>query len=231
MPPPPRAALARPAAVVSAGGGGELNPRGTGSTCHCGVRRGACLLCRLLPPCLYLLFCPLSPHPPSPVGKGENQSFLMQGASPLASPRLNPRGTCSTCPVHVPGGGLAPAALARPAIHIPGGGVPSESPVRRKTDRTAFLWAKPAAKERGDRGRGTSAFEMVLSPGAGIASAAQGKPPLRFPQRQGQQVPPPAQARGSRGLRSRKNPAKPLTKHGFCDILSPELHRESGVLG
>ena len=30
----------------------------------------------------------------------------------------------------------------------------------------------PAAKERGDRGRGTSAFEMVLSPGAGIASAA-----------------------------------------------------------
>ena len=29
----------------------------------------------------------------------------------------------------------------------------------------------PAAKERGDRGRGTSAFEMVLSPGAGRASA------------------------------------------------------------
>ena len=34
--------------------------------------------------------------------------------------------------------------------------------------------AVPVAKERGDRGRGTSAFEMVLSPGAGRASAAQG---------------------------------------------------------
>ena len=36
--------------------------------------------------------------------------------------------------------------------------------------------AVPAAKERGDRGRGTSAFEMVLSPGAGIANAAGGLP-------------------------------------------------------
>ena len=31
-------------------------------------------------PCLYLLFCPLSPQPPSPLGKGEIFSFLMQGA-------------------------------------------------------------------------------------------------------------------------------------------------------
>ena len=94
---------------------------------------------------------------------------------------------------------------------------------------------------RGDRGQKSK-------PKAGIASAARGKPPLRFPQwqgepvplgfsplrtpqRQGQQVPPPAQARGSGGFAPRKNPAKPLTKHGFCDILSPELHRESGVLG
>ena len=37
----------------------------------------------------------------------------------------------------------------------------------------------PVAKERGDRGRGTSAFEMVLSPGAGRASAAGGSSPLR----------------------------------------------------
>ena len=33
-------------------------------------------------------------------------------------------------------------------------------------------WTMPVAKERGDRGRGTSAFEMVLSPGAGRTSAA-----------------------------------------------------------
>ena len=39
-------------------------------------------------PAFSLLYCPLSPQPPSPAGKGENQSFLMQGASPLASPEL-----------------------------------------------------------------------------------------------------------------------------------------------
>ena len=47
-------------------------------------------------PAFSLLSCPLSPRPPSPAGKGENQSFLMQGAPPLASPRLNPCGTYTT---------------------------------------------------------------------------------------------------------------------------------------
>ena len=47
-----------------------------------------------------------------------------------------------------------------------------------KTIGSGSLLAVPAAKERGDRGRwnypsqATAAFEMVLSPGAGIASAA-----------------------------------------------------------
>ena len=43
-----------------------------------------------------------------------------------------------------------------------------------KPKESGSLRAVPAAKERGDRGRGTSAFEMVLSPGAGIASAVGG---------------------------------------------------------
>ena len=112
-----------------------------------------------LPP-FSLFSCPLSPRPPSPAGKGEIFVILLQGASPLASPGLNPGGTGA--------GGESRA----------GGGVPSESPTRRKTDRTAFLLAVPAAKERGDRGRwnypsqATAAFEMVLSPGADRASAA-----------------------------------------------------------
>ena len=113
-----------------------------------------------MPPAYPAFSCPLSPRPPSPAGKGEIFSFLMQGASPLASPGLNPGGTGA--------GGESRA----------GGGVPSESPTRCKTDRTAFLLAVPAAKERGDRGRwnypshATTAFEMVLSPGADRASAA-----------------------------------------------------------
>ena len=48
---------------------------------------GACLLCRL--PTLPLV-CFIAPIPG---GKGEIFSFLMQGASPLASPGLNPGGT------------------------------------------------------------------------------------------------------------------------------------------
>ena len=69
----------------------------------------------------------------------------------------------------------------------------------------------PAAKERGDRGRGTSAFEMVLSPGAGIAGDQKGKP-LRISEWQGQQAtetdtPPPGTGDG-RSSRRRANAAK-----------------------
>ena len=115
---------------------------------------GDCLACRLLPPA-FTFFS--APYPPAPFPGGEGgdlRLFYARGSAPC-----------------IPGG-LTPAALARPANPAPGGGVPSESPTRRKTDRTAFLLAVPAAKERGDRGRGTSAFEMVLSPGAGKTSAA-----------------------------------------------------------
>ena len=48
--------------------------------------------------------CPPSPQPPSPPGKGEIQGYFMRGASPLASPGLNPGGT---------GTGAAYHALAR----------------------------------------------------------------------------------------------------------------------
>ena len=113
--------------------------------CHCGVRRGACLLCRQ--PTLPLV-CFLSPIPPPPFppGRGRIKVILCKGLRPL-----HPRG-------------LNPWFAARMAGN-------------------AFLWAVPAAKERGDRGRwnypsqATAAFEMVLSPGAGIASAVDGLMP------------------------------------------------------
>ena len=124
----------------------RLNPRGTGSTCHCrrlnggrapgvagstsvsGARRMVCLPCRppLLP--LALPFAPI-PRPPSQ-REGGDQGYFMQGASPLASPRLNSRGTGSTCRCRRLNGGRAPPALlARRALAVPGGGLPSLSSV------------------------------------------------------------------------------------------------------
>ena len=61
-------------------------------------------------------FLPPSPRPPSPVGKGETLGYFMQGASPLASPGLNPGGT------GLPGGAGAPAHpcyRSRAALVIP----------------------------------------------------------------------------------------------------------------
>ena len=47
-------------------------------------------------PAFSLLFSPIPPAP-LPGGKGDFFCFLMQGASPLASPSLNPRGTYRIC--------------------------------------------------------------------------------------------------------------------------------------
>ena len=102
----------------------RLNPRGTGSTCRCrrlnggrapgvagsasvsGARRGLSLLVARRP-CLSLAFLPLSPRPPSQ-WEGGDQGYFMQGASPLASPRLNPRGTGSICRCRRLNGGACP---------------------------------------------------------------------------------------------------------------------------
>ena len=95
---PVRRALAAPC--------GGLNPRGTGYPCRCGARRGGLPSLSPAYPAFSLFSFPLSPRPPSPVGKGEIFCFLMQGAPPLASPRLNPRGTYTPAK-QVPAGGLS----------------------------------------------------------------------------------------------------------------------------
>ena len=78
-------------------------------------------------PAFSLSFCP---HPPVPLpdGKGENHSFLMQGASPLASPRLNPGGTGFSFGKQCPKGGLSPGLPAGSAVPVPEGGLPALSP-------------------------------------------------------------------------------------------------------
>ena len=139
----PLAALIVPAQQVLR----RLNPRGTGCPCRtgargglvlfavrlpcrCGVRRGACPLCRLsaLP-----LVCFLSPIPPTPfpAGRGRFFSFLMQGASPLASPRLNPRGTGYPCRLR-PRRGAQGSLPRRHWLALPRGRGPSQTPPSRQ---------------------------------------------------------------------------------------------------
>ena len=68
-------------------------------------------------PCLSLCFLPPSPLPPSPPGKGELFTFHMQGASPLASPRLRRRRHGLNLRCRCPLGGLpgwSPPDLAVP---------------------------------------------------------------------------------------------------------------------
>ena len=89
----PRAALARPANPVPGGGRRGAVAR---RPCRCGVRRGGLPALSPANPAFSLLFCPYPPAPPSPPGKGGLQVIFMQGASPLASPGLNPRFVAKT---------------------------------------------------------------------------------------------------------------------------------------
>ena len=126
-------------------------------------------------PAFSFLSCPLFPLPPSPVGKGETISLFRRGLPPPAPRALNRLRHLQSLPSRYPEG--------RPRAALGNGGEPRAQRgvcLRRrqfgaKPTGSGSLRAEPAAKERGDRGRGTSAFEMVLSPGAGRASAARGK--------------------------------------------------------
>ena len=143
-------------------GGGLVSGVG-GSTCRCGARWGAQGGSR--PPTLPLVCfpAPIPPPPPSPPGKGEIFGLFRRG--------LRPR--------H-PGIRLL-TALTVPAVQVPGEREPA---VRRKNDRKRLHMSNAGSQGEGGPGErnypshATAAFEMVLSPGAGIASAA-GKSALR----------------------------------------------------
>ena len=75
---------------------------------------GAFPPCRPPPLPLALPFAPI-PCPPSR-REGGDQGYFMQGASPLASPRLNPRGTGSTCRCRRLNGGRAPGVAGSASV-------------------------------------------------------------------------------------------------------------------
>ena len=203
-----------------------LNPRGAYSPCQSGAKRGACLFCRL--PTLSLAYFPAPiPLPPFPPGRGRILLYFAGGSAP-GTPALNRLRHLQTLPCKHPDGGVHALSPACPAVGLffcphppsplPAGKGENNTLFRRglrprhpcpeppaalivsakqvpsaagslrfgaKPIEHAFPWAVPAAKERGDRGRGTSAFEMVLSPGAGRTGAAWGQYPRRTPAPQG----------------------------------------------
>ena len=87
-------------------------------------------------PCLQLTFFPPSPSPPSRREGGGNQGYFMQGASPLASPRLSRRRHGLNLRCRCPVGGLPslpPAMLfcPHPPDPLPGGKGETKSLFRR----------------------------------------------------------------------------------------------------
>ena len=88
-----------------------LSPDGTGYPCRCGKLNGGFppaalaipaavvpeggLAFGCLSPLPLALFLPPIPPTPFPGGEGGDQSYFLQGASPLASPGMNPGGTGS----------------------------------------------------------------------------------------------------------------------------------------
>ena len=69
-------------------------------------------------PAFSFVSCPLTPRPPSPAGKGGIFCFLMQGASPLASPRLSRKRHGLNLRRRNPAGGLPVRLPAYPAFSL-----------------------------------------------------------------------------------------------------------------
>ena len=115
-------------------------------------------------PCLWFAFLPPSPLPPFPVGRGRFFCFLMQGASPLASPAFNRLRHLQNLPNRCPAGGLSPALPSRQALAVPCGGAcllcrPPTLPLV-----CCFAPYPPNPLPRRGRGRFFSLFRRGLRP-------------------------------------------------------------------
>ena len=170
--------------------------------------------CRLTLPLAYF-YAPYPPQPPSPAGKGVSKSLFRRG--------LRPRHPC-----------IRPfAALTASAMRAPRAREPA---VRRNTDRSPFLSAVPAAKERGGRGRWNypsltrrRRLRWSSPPGQG-EQVPLGFSPRRVPStpaepaRQGQA--PPRRHHSGRAIR-RPEPAPPIPPPSAPRQPSPQGRRQA----
>ena len=162
------------------------------------------------------LILPPSPQPPSPPGKGENFSFLMQGASPLASPGLDRLRHWLIWSLWHPAGvllSLSPAYLAFSLLCCPLSPYPPPFPAGRGRFLVDFAGGfapgTPAAEPIGLRKTDKKRSLRVIPP------------PTEAPVRQGQPVPRPVQPWGCKG----RSPLHEIT------LNLPLPHRGRGLGG
>ena len=157
----PALSPAYPATVVPAGGRACFVAC---LHCHCGARGGCARFVACLP-YLWLVFLPPSPQPPSR-REGGDYRFILPGATAPGTPALNRLRHLQFPPYRYP---------AKRCLWL-----------GAKTTEMLSLGQCRQPRRGGDRGRwnypshATAAFEMVLSPGAGIAGDQKGKPPADF---------------------------------------------------
>ena len=174
------------------GGRGVLNPGGTCSPCRCGVRREGLPSLSPVAPAFTFFF---APYPPDRARRalfpgGEGGDFLVYFAGGFApgTPALNRLRLLQSLPSRYP------AAEIR------------DLPQKRQE-------AVPYEQCRQPRRGGTGGEELRRlrwsSPPGQVEPVPLGFSPLRTPQRQGQQVPPPVQARGPGGFAPGKIPQNP----------------------
>ena len=206
----------------------SLSPACPAAAVPCG---GARLFWSPAAPAFSFLFAPLprrgriSPLPPLPSGKGGTKVIFMQGAPPLASPGLNPRGTCSPSPGgedHLKRRSSSPpvppllgcrhCSYGTPFFRL--GGEPWVQPrgCRGRSPRRNKLISPPLPT--GEGGRGDRGQERKLK--AGAAGDKEGKPPAGNHSGRVSRRPKPLPPR-----RVPPTPAEPATPGGKPPLRSP----------
>ena len=163
----------------------RLSPGGTGYPCRCGARGGG-LAFGCLSPLPLALFLPPIPPTPFPGGEGGDQSYFMQGASPLASPRLSPGGTYRTSQAGARSGALPLAR--RGAFRYPAGAWQ----LRRGTGKQCRQPRRGGTGGDGTIRRTRRRRLRWSSPPGQVEQVPSGASPLRAPQQQGEAATPGA---------------------------------------